>query len=56
MSVQIFKQVTVEAGQGQIIYIDDSAAQIKVDNQVFWVSREELDRLLLKEGIDDHTN
>lgn len=45
MSVQIFKRVDIEAGQGQVIYIDDSAAQIKVDNQIFWVSREDLDRL-----------
>jgi len=47
--VQIFKSVTMEEGQGQVIYIDDSSAQIKVDSQIFWVSREDLDRLLSRE-------
>lgn len=56
MSVQIFKQIAVEAGQGQVIYIDDSAAQIKVDNQIFWVSREDLDRLFSREDNNEDTN
>lgn len=53
--MQIFKAVATEAGQGQIIYIDDSAAQIKVDNQIFWVSREDLDRLLSCESEREKT-
>ena len=39
----------MEEGQGQVIYIDDNSAQIKVDSQIFWVSREDLDRLFSKE-------
>lgn len=54
--MQIFKRVDTEAGQGQVVYIDDSSAQIKVDSQIFWVSREDLDRLFSREKDDAGVN
>lgn len=45
-NVQIFNKVKIPQGLGQIIYIDDSAAQVKIDDKIFWISREELDSLL----------
>jgi len=56
MDVQIFKLVNIESGQGQVVYIDDSSAQIKIDNQIFWVSREDLDRLFSREKDDNFSN
>lgn len=44
-NVQIFNKVKIPQGLGQIVYIDDSAAQVKIDNKIFWISREELEEL-----------
>ena len=44
--MQIFKDIKVEGNKGQVVHIDDSYAQVKVDSQIFWISREDLDRLM----------
>ena len=45
MSARIFDTVSYKDRNAQVVYIDDSSAQLKVDNQIFWVSREDLEAL-----------
>lgn len=45
MNVPIFSNVVFNSNSAQVVYIDDSSAQLKIDNQIFWVSREDLESL-----------
>ena len=45
MNVPIFSNVVFNNNSAQVVYIDDSSAQLKIDNQIFWVSREDLESL-----------
>jgi hypothetical protein len=45
MSARIFDTVSYKDRNAQIVYIDDSSAQLKIDSQIFWVSREDLEAL-----------
>lgn len=49
MSARIFDTVSYKDRNAQVVYIDDSSAQLKVDNQIFWVSREDLEGLFKKD-------
>ena len=49
MSARIFDTVSYKDCNAQVVYIDDSSAQLKVDNQIFWVSREDLESLYKKD-------
>lgn len=49
MAVRIFDMVEFKGQTAQVVYVDDSTAQIKVDNQIFWISREDLESLHRKE-------
>lgn len=45
MNVRIFETVNFCNCSAQVVYIDDSSAQLKIDDQIIWISREDLEAL-----------